>query len=130
MKRLLAMAIGLALCSTAAVADPHTIAFSLKTVTNDDFQKAIATSIQQAVEKSGNKFLLVTAGDETGNQEPAVRFVHAEDAAVGANHPAVADQLVHHAPRRVRGDRQPDAGALTCPADDRRRDADQLAVAV
>ena len=67
MKRLLAMAIGLALSSTAALADtPYTIAFSLKTVTNDDFQKAIATSIQQAVEKSGNKFLLVTAGDETG----------------------------------------------------------------
>ena len=67
MKRLLAMALGLALSSAAAVADtPYTIAFSLKTVTNDDFQKAIATSIQQAVEKSGNKFLLVTAGDETG----------------------------------------------------------------
>ena len=67
MKRLLAMAIGLALYSGAALAaSPYTIAFSLKTVTNDDFQKAIATSIQQAVEKSGNKFLLVTAGDETG----------------------------------------------------------------
>ena len=67
MRRLLAMALGLALSSTAALADtPYTIAFSLKTVTNDDFQKAIATSIQQAVEKSGNKFLLVTAGDETG----------------------------------------------------------------
>ncbi len=67
MRRLLAMAIGLALSSTVALADaPYTIAFSLKTVTNDDFQKAIATSIQQAVEKSGNKFLLVTAGDETG----------------------------------------------------------------
>ena len=61
------MALGLALCSAAALAaSPYTIAFSLKTVTNDDFQKAIATSIQQAVEKSGNKFLLVTAGDETG----------------------------------------------------------------
>jgi ribose transport system substrate-binding protein len=67
MKRLLTLALGLTLCSAAAFADsPYTIAFSLKTVTNDDFQKAIATSIQQAVEKSGNKFLLVTAGDETG----------------------------------------------------------------
>ena len=67
MKRLLAMAISLALYSGAALAaSPYTIAFSLKTVTNDDFQKAIATSIQQAVEKSGNKFLLVTAGEETG----------------------------------------------------------------
>ena len=67
MKRVLAMALGLALSASAAMADsPRTIAFSLKTVTNDDFQKAIATAIQQAVEKSGNKFLLVTAGDETG----------------------------------------------------------------
>jgi ribose transport system substrate-binding protein len=67
MKRLLTLALGLTLCSAAAFAgSPYTIAFSLKTVTNDDFQKAIATSTQQAVEKSGNKFLLVTAGDETG----------------------------------------------------------------
>ena len=67
MKRLIAMTMGLALFSTAAVAEtPYTIAFSVKTVTNDDFLKAIATSIQEAVEKSGNKFLLVTAGDETG----------------------------------------------------------------
>ena len=67
MKRLIAMTMGLALLSTAALADsPYTIAFSVKTITNDDFQKAIATSIQQAVEKSGNKFLLVTAGEETG----------------------------------------------------------------
>jgi ribose transport system substrate-binding protein len=67
LKRLIAMTMGLALLSTAALAEtPYTIAFSVKTVTNDDFQKAIATSIQEAVEKSGNKFLLVTAGDETG----------------------------------------------------------------
>jgi ribose transport system substrate-binding protein len=65
-KRLLTMAVGLALISTTALADPLTVAFSLKTVTNDDFQKAIATAVQEAVEKSGNKFLLVTAGDETG----------------------------------------------------------------
>ena len=67
MKHLIAMTLGLALLSTAALADtPYTIVFSVKTVTNDDFQKAIATSIQDAVEKSGNKFLLVTAGEETG----------------------------------------------------------------
>jgi ABC-type sugar transport system substrate-binding protein len=67
LKRLIAMTMGLALLSTAALAEAaYTIAFSVKTVTNDDFQKAIATSIQEAVEKSGNKFLLVTAGDETG----------------------------------------------------------------
>lgn len=63
----IAMTMGLALLSSAALAEtPHTIAFGDKTVTNDDFQKAIATSIQDAVEKSGNKFLLVTAGEETG----------------------------------------------------------------
>jgi|SRR5580698_717440 ribose transport system substrate-binding protein len=67
MKRLFTSVLGFALWSAAAIAGtPHTIAFSLKTVTNDDFQKAIATSIQEAVEKSGNKFLLVTAGEETG----------------------------------------------------------------
>jgi ABC-type sugar transport system substrate-binding protein len=67
LKRLIAMVVGLVVLSTAALAEtPHTIAFSVKTVTNDDFQKAIATSIQDAVEKSGNKFLLVTAGEETG----------------------------------------------------------------
>ena len=67
MKRLLTIALGFGLLSATALAGtPYTIAFSLKTVTNDDFQKAIATSVQQAVEKSGNKFLLVTAGEETG----------------------------------------------------------------
>ena len=67
MKRLITTAVGLVLYSVAALAQtPRTIAFSVKTVTNDDFQKAIAASIQQAVEKSGNKFLLVTAGEETG----------------------------------------------------------------
>ena len=67
MKRLMTTAVGLFLYSVAAFAQtPHTIAFSVKTVTNDDFQKAIAASIQEAVEKSGNKFLLVTAGEETG----------------------------------------------------------------
>ncbi len=45
--------------------EQKTIAFSLKTITNDDFQKAIADSIQATVENSGNKFELVTAGDQT-----------------------------------------------------------------
>jgi len=69
MRKLLAMVLGTALCSImpayAAGSKPYTIAFSLKTVTNDDFQKAIATAIQKAVEGSGNKFLLVTAGEQT-----------------------------------------------------------------
>jgi ribose transport system substrate-binding protein len=69
MSKLLKTLLGLTLCSVVAVCAPtpksHTIAFSLKTVTNDDFQKAIATSIQASVEKAGDKFLLVTAGEQT-----------------------------------------------------------------
>jgi ribose transport system substrate-binding protein len=60
--------LGIVLCAgfaAPAATKQRTIAFSLKTVTNDDFQKAIATSVQAAVEKSGNKFLLVTAGEQT-----------------------------------------------------------------
>jgi ribose transport system substrate-binding protein len=69
MSRLLKTIMGVTLCSLVAAyaAGPksYTIAFSLKTVTNDDFQKAIATSIQSSVEKAGDKFLLVTAGEQT-----------------------------------------------------------------
>jgi ribose transport system substrate-binding protein len=43
----------------------YEIAFSLKTITNDDFQRAIADSIKKAVESSGNKFTLVMAGEQT-----------------------------------------------------------------
>ena len=52
-------------CGVWAAPKTYTIAFSLKTVTNDDFQKAIATAIQSAVEAAGHKFLLVTAGEQT-----------------------------------------------------------------
>lgn len=54
---------------TAAPAAPeakkYTIAFSLKTITNDAFQKAIADSIQTAVEGAGHEFILVTAESQT-----------------------------------------------------------------
>jgi len=53
---------------SSIVAAPNktlTIAFSLKTVTNDDFQKAIADAIKTNVEAAGHKFLLVTAGEQT-----------------------------------------------------------------
>ncbi|MGN0987248.1 MAG: sugar ABC transporter substrate-binding protein [Otoolea sp.] len=56
---------------TEAQAEPsaegkqYEIAFSLKTVTNDSFQKSIADSIQKNVEAAGHKFTLATAGDET-----------------------------------------------------------------
>ena len=60
----LLLAVGVLLAQDALAAG-KTIAFSLKTVTNDDFQKAIADAIQKNVEASGNKFLLVTAGEQT-----------------------------------------------------------------
>ena len=44
----------------------YTIAFSLKTVTNDAFQQAIATAVEEAAKEAGCKFQLVTAGSETG----------------------------------------------------------------
>ena len=55
---------------TAATKQPaakgkQIIAFSLKTITNDDFQKAIADSIKKSVEDSGYEFMLVTAGTQT-----------------------------------------------------------------
>lgn len=41
------------------------IAFSLKTITNDAFQKAIADSVEKAAVAAGAKFTLVTAGQQT-----------------------------------------------------------------
>jgi len=41
------------------------IAFSLKTITNDAFQKAIADSVESAAKSAGAKFTLVTAGQQT-----------------------------------------------------------------
>jgi len=43
----------------------YEIAFSLKTITNDDFQRAIADSIEKAVKASGHRFSLVMAGEQT-----------------------------------------------------------------
>lgn len=43
----------------------YEIAFSLKTVTNDAFQSAIADAVKKNVEAAGHKFTLITAGDET-----------------------------------------------------------------
>lgn len=66
--RLRAMLFAVALVSAGnalAAGKTYTIAFSLKTVTNDDFQKAIADAIQTNVEAAGHKFLLVTAGEQT-----------------------------------------------------------------
>jgi ribose transport system substrate-binding protein len=54
----------------------YTIAFSLKTVTNDAFQQAIAKSIEDAAISAGCKFQLVTAGSETG---VAIQVTQIED---------------------------------------------------
>ena len=43
----------------------YEIAFSLKTITNDDFQRAIADSIEKAVRAAGHRFTLVMAGEQT-----------------------------------------------------------------
>ena len=43
----------------------YTIAFSLKTVTNDAFQQAIASSVEKAVKAAGCDFQLVTVDSET-----------------------------------------------------------------
>lgn len=51
--------------SESVEGEKYEIAFSLKTVTNDDFQQGIANAIQKNVENAGHTFTLVTAGDET-----------------------------------------------------------------
>ena len=50
---------------SAATDGKYTIAFSLKTTTNDDFQKAIADSVESHVKAAGHNFMLVTAGEQT-----------------------------------------------------------------
>ena len=75
MKRLFCLALSLmmilALASVASAEtvvanEEYEIAFSLKTVTNDAFQQAIATAVEEACAAAGVKFTLVTAGSETG----------------------------------------------------------------
>lgn len=51
--------------STTEPSEKYEIAFSLKTVTNDDFQKAIADAVEEAVVGAGHTFSLVTAGEQT-----------------------------------------------------------------
>lgn len=69
MKRILAIALAFvmvfALCA-AANAEGAKIGYSLKTITNDDFQLALYTAIQEAVEASGNEFVPAIAETQTG----------------------------------------------------------------
>ena len=66
-KGLLVFALVLAILAplSAATDGKYTIAFSLKTTTNDDFQKAIADSVESHVKAAGHNFMLVTAGEQT-----------------------------------------------------------------
>ena len=68
---LLSVLLVLSLTSLAVAESPkankeYEIAFSLKTVTNDAFQQAIATAVEAECKAAGAKFTLVTAGTETG----------------------------------------------------------------
>jgi ribose transport system substrate-binding protein len=68
---LLSVLLVLSLTSLAFAESPKAkeefeIAFSLKTVTNDAFQQAIATAVENECKAAGAKFTLVTAGTETG----------------------------------------------------------------
>ena len=56
----------LALAESPKAKQEYEIAFSLKTVTNDAFQQAIATAVESECKAAGAKFTLVTAGTETG----------------------------------------------------------------
>jgi len=54
-------------CAEPVKADrEYDIAFSLKTVTNDAFQQAIAAAVENECVAAGARFTLVTAGSETG----------------------------------------------------------------
>ena len=77
MKRILSLVIAmLMLFAVCASAEGHTIGFSLKTITNDDFQLAVYTSIKNAVEASGNTFVDAIAESQTG---VAVQVTQIED---------------------------------------------------
>jgi ribose transport system substrate-binding protein len=63
---LLIIAGGMTGCSNEMGSEQqYTIAFSVKTLTNEPFQSAIADSLKNAVEAAGHKFTLVTAGGQT-----------------------------------------------------------------
>lgn len=56
----------LALAEGPKAKEAYEIAFSLKTVTNDAFQQAIASAVESECQAAGATFTLVTAGTETG----------------------------------------------------------------
>lgn len=67
MKRILSLAIALLmLFAVCASAEGYTIGYSLKTITNDDFQLALHNAVKDAVEASGNTFVAAIAETQTG----------------------------------------------------------------
>ncbi len=63
---LILAAVSVATAESPKAKEEYEIAFSLKTVTNDAFQQAIAAAVESECVAAGAKFTLVTAGTETG----------------------------------------------------------------
>lgn len=66
MTLVLAIAMLLTVCACASAEGGYTIGYSLKTITNDDFQLALYTAVKDAVEASGNTFVEAIAETQTG----------------------------------------------------------------
>ena len=67
MKRILTLVLALVMMlSVCAFAEDYTIGYSLKTITNDDFQLALYNAVKTAVEESGNTFVEAIAETQTG----------------------------------------------------------------
>ena len=67
MKRILSLVSAmLMLFAVCASAEGYTIGYSLKTITNDDFQLALHNAVKDAVEASGNTFVAAIAETQTG----------------------------------------------------------------
>ena len=69
MKRIMTLVLAIAMLLTVAAmanAEGYTIGYSLKTITNDDFQLALYNAVKDAVEASGNTFVDAIAETQTG----------------------------------------------------------------
>ena len=67
MTLVLAVAMLFAVCTLASAEEGgYTIGYSLKTITNDDFQLALYNAVKTAVEESGNTFVEAIAESQTG----------------------------------------------------------------
>ena len=66
MTLVLAIVMLFAVCACASAEGGYTIGYSLKTITNDDFQLALYNAVKEAVEASGNTFVDAIAESQTG----------------------------------------------------------------